>query len=114
MNPRRVTASNYRTFERLDLDLATGTSVIVGENGAGKSSIVNLIDVALFAGRGELAPLVTLGETSMEVVLEFEHDGELYRVRRCHRGGKTTVDLERNSLRDAATSTAAGPTPGSR
>jgi DNA repair exonuclease SbcCD ATPase subunit len=102
VNPLRLTARNYRTFELLDYQPALGATVITGENGAGKSSIVNLIDVALFAGRGELAPLVTLGETDLELVLLFEHDNELYRVRRCLTRGKTTVDLERNALRDAA------------
>jgi DNA repair exonuclease SbcCD ATPase subunit len=97
VNPLRVTASNYRTFERLDVTLPTGTVAIVGPNGAGKSSILNAVDVCLFADRGELPGLLTVGEDELELQLEFEHGGELYRVRRqfSARGrGKTVLDLE--------------------
>ena len=98
MNPLHLTASNYRTFECLDVDLPTGCVAVAGENGAGKSSILNAIDVALFAEKGELAPLLTTGEDELEICLEFEHAGELYRVRRrysAHGRGKTTLDLEK-------------------
>jgi DNA repair exonuclease SbcCD ATPase subunit len=80
MNPLTLHATNYRTFERLDVDLPSGCVAVVGPNGAGKSSILNLIDVALFAERGELAPLLTVGEEDLELTLTFEHAGELYRL----------------------------------
>lgn len=101
MNPLRVTATNYRTFERLDVEIPTGCIAVIGENGAGKSSIINLVDVALFAGRGELPGLLTTGEELLEISLEFEHAGELYRVRRAYSAkgrGKTMLDLEQCNL----------------
>lgn len=94
MTPLRLSAICYRTFERLDLEIPSGCTAIVGPNGAGKSSVLNLIDVCLFADRGELAPLLTQGEDEMELTLEFEHDRELYRVRRRFSKGKATLDLE--------------------
>jgi exonuclease SbcC len=97
VNPLTLHATNVRTFAELDLAVPNGCVVIGGENGAGKSTILNLIDVALFAGRGELAPLLTLGEDELTVELRFEHGGELYRVRRSYSAkgrGKTTFDLE--------------------
>jgi exonuclease SbcC len=97
VNPIAIRATNVRTFESLDLDLPTGCVVIAGENGAGKSTILNLIDVALFAERGELRALLSLGEEELTIELQFEHAGELYRVRRMYSGkgaGKTTLDLE--------------------
>lgn len=97
MNPLAISATNVRTFSSLDLDLPTGCVVIGGDNGAGKSTILNLIDVALFADRGELRPLLSLGEDELTIELQFEHAGELYRVRRMYSGkgtGKTTLDLE--------------------
>lgn len=103
MNPLRVWAANYRTFEQLDVELPTGTVAVTGPNGAGKSSILNLIDVALFADRGELPGLLTVGEDELEIGLVFHHGGELYRIRRqfSARGrGKTVLDFERNNLRD--------------
>lgn len=95
MNPLRLSATNYRTFERFDLEIPSGCTAIIGNNGAGKSSVLNLIDVCLFADRGELAPLLTQGEDEMELTLEFEHAHDLYRVRRRFSKGKSTVDFER-------------------
>jgi exonuclease SbcC len=95
VNPLRIHATGYRTFARLDLDLPTGCVAIVGENGAGKSSIVNLIDLCLFGPESRtLADYVTLGENDLLVELEFEHAGEIYRVRRAYTRGKTNVDLD--------------------
>lgn len=100
MNPLRVRATNYRSFGRLDFELPAGVAAITGENGAGKSSLVNLIDLALFGPEGRSwAPYLTQGGdgTELEVELEFEHAGAVYRVRRGYsaRGsGKTTLDLE--------------------
>lgn len=97
MNPLAIRATNVRTFESLDLDLPTGCIVIGGENGAGKSTILNAIDIALFAGRGELPPLLSLGEEELRLELTFEHGDELYRVRRAYSAkgrGKTSLDLE--------------------
>jgi exonuclease SbcC len=99
VNPLTIHAQNVRTFETLELDLPTGCVVIGGENGAGKSTILNLIDVALFAERGELRPLLSLGEDELQLELVFEHAGETYRVRRMFSGkgaGKTTLDLEQH------------------
>lgn len=101
MNPLRIRARSYRTFEALDLDLPEGCVAVVGSNGAGKSSIVNVIDLALFGPETRsLGDYLTRGgaDTEMEIELTFEHGGELYRVRRhfSARGkGQTKLDLER-------------------
>ena len=101
MNPLHVRARNYRSFDELDLDLPAGCVAIVGENGAGKSSIVTIIDLALFGPAGRSwAPYLTEGVADTELMVEliFEHAGDEYRVRRGYsaRGrGKTTVDFER-------------------
>lgn len=98
MNPLRVQATNYRTFADLDVEIPVGCTAVIGPNGAGKSSILNVVDVALFADRGELPALLTTDEERLELALEFEHAGELYRVRRSYSAsgrGKTTLDFER-------------------
>lgn len=99
MNPLRLTATNYRSFETLDLGLPSGCLAIVGENGAGKSSIVNVIDLALFGARN-LGDYLTedVIEEDMTLALEFEHSGQLYRVRRTYspRGrGSAKLDFEK-------------------
>jgi len=100
VNPLHLTARNYRSFESLDLDLPTGCVAILGENGAGKSSVVNAIDLAVFGPESRsLADALSEGCVDEELLLEltFEHAGSEYRVRRTFspRGrGKTTLDFE--------------------
>jgi exonuclease SbcC len=101
MNPLRIKATNYRTFAELDVEIPEGCVAVIGENGAGKSSIVNVIDLALFGPETRsLADYLTddAASTEMEIELTFEHVGETYRVRRhfSARGkGQTKLDLER-------------------
>ena len=104
MNPLHLYAQNYRTFDTLDLDLPDGCVAIIGENGAGKSSIVNAIDLAIFGPDGRtLADDHTEGSIDpLTVELELEHAGALYRIRRTFdpRGrGKTSLDFERLAAR---------------
>jgi exonuclease SbcC len=100
VNPLRIRATNYRTFRHLEVELPDGCVAVLGENGAGKSSIVNVIDYALFGAESRsLAELLTDDgvATDLELELTFEHAGETYRVRRGYSAkgrGKTTVDLE--------------------
>lgn len=101
MNPTRLQLRNYRCFDELDLDLPTGCVAVLGANGAGKSSIVGAIELALFGPESRsLADALsdTAGvDDDLSVELEFDHAGEVYRVRRTFsvRGrGKTTVDFE--------------------
>jgi DNA repair protein SbcC/Rad50 len=101
VNPLRLRVSNYRCFDELTLELPTGCVAVLGENGAGKSSIVSAIDLAIFGPESRsladyLADTATDGEDLL-VELEFEHAGVTYRVRRTYsaRGrGKTTLDFE--------------------
>lgn len=99
MNPRRLTLRGFRSFADLELDLPTGCVGLVGSNGAGKSSLLHAIEVALFGPRSRsLEPLLRAGDDELLVELEYEHAGDVYRVRRgfVARGrGKSTLDLER-------------------
>lgn len=99
MNPLRLHARNFRCFDTLDVDFPDGCVAILGDNGAGKSSLINAIYISLFGARS-LADLLADSCDSDELLLElkFEHAGELYRIRRTYspRGrGKTTLDFER-------------------
>jgi DNA repair protein SbcC/Rad50 len=100
MIPLRLTASSYRRFHSLDLSITEGVMALSGSNGSGKSSIVEGFELALF-GRCRTGPLsaqVSRGEDVLELVFEFEHQGERFRVRRgfSARGrGRPTLDFER-------------------
>ncbi|MDQ5820569.1 MAG: SMC family ATPase, partial [Actinomycetota bacterium] len=97
MNPLRIRCANYRSFRDLDLTLPTGTLAILGANGAGKSSVVNAIELALFG-----PPSRNLGDylsddatDDLMVELEFEHRGGLYRARRSYSaGGRGSAKLD--------------------
>lgn len=97
MKPLTITATAFRSWERLDLPLADGCTAIVGENGHGKTSIMLAIETALFGGSLARRLNWDAASTELEVTLVFEHAGEVYRARRHYsaRGaGKTTLDLE--------------------
>jgi DNA repair protein SbcC/Rad50 len=96
MKPVRVWAQGFRSYEDFNLVLPGGVVAILGENGAGKSSILSALDVALFGGRGLQRYARRGGDGTMEVGVEFEHGGESYRVRRRVDGAKTTCDLVRD------------------
>jgi DNA repair protein SbcC/Rad50 len=100
VNPLRVHAEHYRSFRDLDLELPSGCCAVVGANGAGKSSIVNVVDLCLFGPTSRtLADYLSEDAFDEDLVLclEFEHRGELYKVRRTYspKGrGQTKVDFE--------------------
>ena len=102
MRPLLVWARSFRSWEELDFRVPEGITAILGENGAGKSSLLHALDQALFGGRGELGRMLQRGGGSelCEVGCELEHRGELYRITR-QAGAKPMLAFERNNLRDA-------------
>jgi exonuclease SbcC len=97
VNPLRVRGEGYGRFDRFDVELPTGACAIVGPNGAGKSRLLNAVELALFAGRGELAQWLAPDHDRLVLELEVAHNHNDYRVRRTYQGGargKQTVDFE--------------------
>ena len=101
----RLRGENFRSFESFDLDLNTrGLIAVVGENGAGKSTIFGAVEWALYGnlrGRGA-APVLRDGAPSGArcwVELEFESAGRVYTVRRDHRGNARLVDVASGATR---------------
>ena len=68
----RMQARNFRCFEHLELNLdVNGLVAVVGDNGAGKSTIFTAIEWALYGGRGALparrdSPWSAAGSTADE------------------------------------------------
>jgi DNA repair protein SbcC/Rad50 len=103
MKPLSLSLRNVRTYESLDLDLPVGACAWIGENGAGKTSIMAAIDAALF-GPDSRTFADWLSEESpegtMSITLTFEHERETYRARRTYSGkgrGQSKFDLERQT-----------------
>jgi DNA repair exonuclease SbcCD ATPase subunit len=96
MRPLRLVLRNVLTYKSLDLDVSELRNlVITGENGSGKSVILDAIRVALFAeGRTKADDLATMfgqwGDVN-GIDFDYEHGGQKYQIQRtCRRTPKTT------------------------
>ena len=50
MKISRVVIRNFRSFERLDVSISTGTTCVIGENNSGKTNFLRAIRLCLDAG----------------------------------------------------------------
>ncbi|MGA7476307.1 MAG: SMC family ATPase [Thermoplasmata archaeon] len=100
MQLRRLTVKNIRSYEAAEVNFASGTTLIAGDVGSGKTSLLYAIEMALF-GVAEVnaAYLVRHGATHAEVTVAFEgpeHQYEIFRrFRRVRRKGQETFEPER-------------------
>ncbi len=82
----RVQLKNFLSHRNTQIEFKKGVTVIVGENGAGKTSIIDAVLFALIgSGRGEtprgnLANLISHGAPACEVELYFNIDGDNYKI----------------------------------
>jgi len=70
MSLRRIALRDFVIVQSLDLDLSTGFTVLTGETGAGKSILIDALQLALGA-RAE-ASVVREGATRCEIAVEFD------------------------------------------
>jgi len=93
----KVELTNFKSHENTKIDFNTGITVILGNNGAGKSSILEAISYALFKkvdGKlGELNRKTGDNEniTNMKVKVDFTHNSRSYSVTR---GKKTSATAQ--------------------
>ncbi len=76
---------NFLAHENTELEFAErGITVFIGENGAGKSSIIEGIVFSLFGktDRGSLSEIIHWGKTRASVELEFQKGNNLYKIER--------------------------------
>lgn len=96
---RRLHLRNLRSYESADLTFTPGTTLLVGDVGSGKTSVLYAIEMALF-GFAEVDPtfLVRHQAPEAEVRLELSGDGHTYefgrRFRRRTRRGREVFELE--------------------
>ena len=91
---------NIRSYERAELELPHGTTLISGDVGAGKTSILYAVEMALFGFSAVDAPLlIRHGAVHAEVSVTLEGTGHRYEVgrtfRRATRKGRDTFEVER-------------------
>ena len=78
----RLKLNNFKSHEHTVINFNKGISVIVGENGAGKSTILEAISFALFkqhTGK-RIDDLVRNNAPSMSIELEFNSNGRDYKI----------------------------------
>ncbi|MCF2142543.1 MAG: AAA family ATPase [Candidatus Heimdallarchaeota archaeon] len=78
-----IVLENIKTYTYEEISFIKGNNVLIGENGAGKSTILESIYLALFGetvpGRS-LADMIRTGERQGKITIRFEVDGIKYRI----------------------------------
>jgi exonuclease SbcC len=88
---------NFKSHKDTRIDFDTGITIIMGGNGAGKSSILEAISFALFKQHSskKIEQLITLGDikNKLYIKLDFTSNGRTYRVtrERGKTGSKATI-----------------------
>lgn len=95
MQFQRLKITNWRCFEEETIQFKNGVTVLYGNNGAGKSSLLEAAFFALygtdaFDSKTTMDDVVTTDEDTAEVVLSFAHRGNSYEVTREIRIRKST------------------------
>ena len=89
----RIRLKNFKSHVNSDIKLDTGVSLILGENGAGKSSILEAISFAFFKeySAKKIERLINNDSDAMSVEVEFIANGRRYKVFR-GRGRRSSPD----------------------
>ena len=96
---KNLTLKNFKSYKNTTINLENGITIIIGENGAGKSSIFEAISFALFKkSTTNISSLVRTGineNEKMIVNLEFNINGENYIVERIKAKSSSSAKLSR-------------------
>lgn len=91
----RLRLQNFRSYRDAEVCFDRGLFLVLGENGSGKTSILEAISFALFKEfNGSISDLVHAGMESMSVTLEFSAGGHRYRVERTRRKNASGARLQ--------------------
>lgn len=80
---KKLLITNFLSHENTEIEIPEGVTVILGRNGAGKTSILDAITSSLFreTNRGErLEDLIRKGTSHSKLILEFSHSSRDYKV----------------------------------
>lgn len=91
-----VTLTNFKAHSDRCFTFQPGTNAICGENGAGKTSILEAIAWVLFDHKGDykVEELIRNGSASAQVQVQMisSRDQRTYRIKRCTRSGYNIYD----------------------
>jgi exonuclease SbcC len=100
MQIQTLTLQNFKAHRDRHIEFSPGTNAICGENGAGKTSILEAIAWVLFEYSDySKQELIRAGASSAQATVEFisNQDGRCYRVQRCTSRGYTLHDPQLNT-----------------
>jgi exonuclease SbcC len=100
MRLRYLELHNYRKFRHAALELGEGVTGILGQNGVGKSTLVEALAWALFGNEASIVRTTKEGVRSAgagpqeecSVTLEFDLEGDRYRLTRSLKGKDSRSD----------------------
>ena len=79
----KIQLENIKTYKYEEFDFSAGYNVIIGENGAGKSTVLESIFLSLFgetiSGR-RLVDIIRYGENQGRIITRFTVEGNDYRI----------------------------------
>ena len=97
---KKILIENLRSYEKQEINFPTGSTLLSGDIGVGKTSVLLAIEFALFglqpSQRG--ASLLRSGANNGKVVLGFEIEGKEIIIERTLKRGKKTVSQDYASI----------------
>lgn len=92
---KKLTLQNFKSHINTEIEFDKGTTIVLGDNGAGKSSIFEGINFALYKkyNTKSLNDLINTKADSMTVTLSFLVGNKEYKVKRTRSQKKSTADL---------------------
>jgi DNA repair protein SbcC/Rad50 len=98
---KKIILENIRSYSREEIDFQTGTTLLSGDIGSGKSTILLAIEFALFGVvRGEVTPesLLRYGEEKGAVELTIQLDDKKIQVKRLLKRTSTSITQDNGFL----------------
>lgn len=92
---KKLTLKNFKSHINTEIEFDRGTTIILGDNGAGKSSIFEGISFALYKkyNTKSLNDLINTKANSMSVMLSFLVGNKEYKVKRTRGQKKSSAEL---------------------
>lgn len=92
---KKLVLTNFKSHINTEVEFSQGTTIILGDNGAGKSSIFEGINFALYKkyNTKSLNDLINTQASNMSVTLSFLIGSQEYKVKRTRSQKKSTAEL---------------------
>ncbi len=93
MRLKKIKIENFRSYKNQEIEFPTGSTLLSGDIGSGKTTILLAIEFALFGLQPSQkgTSLVRNGEDSGRVILEFEIDNKSIIIERSLKRGKKSI-----------------------